>query len=219
MSKKRNMPQHGRKAARPRRSRKKRYLVVAGGAVTEKRYFTQLQSLYNVNIEYQYKNNSPAQLAKYAAKLKEEDERDTSTDCYEKVWVVVDVDNFHDHGQAAKICKDNGIELVISNPCFEVWLFDHISICPSSFTLTSIVESAAEKAGISNGNRGKDINAKLIDSGHISNAMHNAERHNTVEHKHGRDRLIPQQEQKYAPWTDMPTVIKTLEQSNHQYSR
>lgn len=48
MSKKRNMPQHGRKAARPRRSRKKRYLVVAGGAVTEKRYFTQLQSLYNV---------------------------------------------------------------------------------------------------------------------------------------------------------------------------
>ena len=91
--------------------------------------------------------------------------------------MVVDVDNFHDHGQAAKICKDNGIELVISNPCFEVWLFDHISICPSSFTLTSIVESAVEKAGISKGNRGKDINAKLIDSGHISNAMHNAERH------------------------------------------
>ena len=49
MSKKRNVPAHGRKAARSRRPRKRRFLVVAGGAVTEKQYFKQLESLYDVD--------------------------------------------------------------------------------------------------------------------------------------------------------------------------
>lgn len=94
MSKKRNVPAHGRKAARSRRPRKRRFLVVAGGAVTEKQYFKQLESLYDVIIDYQQKNNSPKQLAELAVKLKREDKRDTSTDCYERIWVVVDVDDF-----------------------------------------------------------------------------------------------------------------------------
>lgn len=129
MSKKRNVPAHGRKAARSRRPRKRRFLVVAGGAVTEKQYFKQLESLYDVVIDYQQKNNSPKQLAELAVKLKREDKRDTSTDCYERIWVVVDVDDFHDHGEAARICNDNGIELIISNPCFEVWLLDYVKAC------------------------------------------------------------------------------------------
>ena len=84
MSKKRNVPAHGRKAARSRRPRKRRFLVVAGGAVTEKQYFKQLESLYDVIIDYQQKNNSPKQRAKLAVKLKREDKRDTCTDCYER---------------------------------------------------------------------------------------------------------------------------------------
>ena len=66
------------------------------------------------------RTKSPEHLADFACTLKKEDERDISTDCYENIWVVVDVDDFHDHSKAAKICKDNGIELIISNPCFEV---------------------------------------------------------------------------------------------------
>ena len=128
-------------------------------------------------------------------------ERDISTDCYENIWVVVDVDDFHDHSKAEKICKDNGIELIISNPCFEVWLLDHVSVCPPSFTLTSTVESAAAKAGIVGGNRDA--------------AIRNAERHNTAGNRQGRNTLAPHHEQEYAPWTDMPKVIETLK-SNKQ---
>lgn len=84
MAKKRDVPVHGRKSARFHRARKKRYLVVAGGAVTEKQYFKRLASIYDVVIEYQQKNESPEHLADFARKLKEEDERDISTDCYEK---------------------------------------------------------------------------------------------------------------------------------------
>lgn len=215
MAKKRDVPVHGRKSARFHRARKKRYLVVAGGAVTEKQYFKRLASIYDVVIEYQQKNESPEHLADFARKLKEEDERDISTDCYEKIWVVVDVDDFHGHSQAAKICKDNGIELIISNPCFEVWLLDHVSVCPPSFTLTSTVESAAAKAGIVGGNRNKYVNVELIDSEHLDAAIRNAERHNTAGNRQGRNTLAPHHKQEYAPWTDMPKVIETLK-SNKQ---
>lgn len=102
MAKKRGVPAHGRKSARFHRARKKRYLVVAGGAVTERQYFKQLESIYDVVIEYQQKNESPEHLADFACTLKKEDERDISTDCYENIWVVVDVDDFHDHSKAAK---------------------------------------------------------------------------------------------------------------------
>ena len=215
MAKKRDVPVHGRKSARFHRARKKRYLVVAGGAVTEKQYFKRLASIYDVVIEYQQKNESPEHLADFARKLKEEDERDISTDCYEKIWAVVDVDDFHDHSKAAKTCKDNGIELIISNPCFEVWLLDHVSVCPPSFTLTSTVESAAAKAGIVGGNRNKYVNVELIDSEHLDAAIRNAERHNTAGNRQGRNTLAPHHEQEYAPWTDMPKVIETLK-SNKQ---
>lgn len=181
----------------------------------EKQYFKRLASIYDVVIEYQQKNESPEHLADFARKLKEEDERDISTDCYEKIWVVVDVDDFHGHSQAAKICKDNGIELIISNPCFEVWLLDHVSVCPPSFTLTSTVESAAAKAGIVGGNRNKYVNVELIDSEHLDAAIRNAERHNTAGNRQGRNTLAPHHEQEYAPWTDMPKVIETLK-SNKQ---
>lgn len=214
MAKKRGVPAHGRKSAHFHRARKKRYLVVAGGAVTEKQYFRRLASIYDVVIEYQQKNESPEHLADFARKLKEEDERDISTDCYEKIWVVVDVDDFHVHSQAAKICKDNGIELIISNPCFEVWLLDHVSVCPPSFTLTSTVESAAAKAGIVGGNRNKYVNVELIDSEHLDAAIRNAERHNTAGNRQGRNTLAPHHEQEYAPWTDMPKVIEVLQQAS-----
>ena len=214
MAKKRGVPAHGRKSAHFHRARKKRYLVVAGGAVTEKQYFRRLASIYDVVIEYQQKNESPEHLADFARKLKEEDERDISTDCYEKIWVVVDVDDYHDHSKAAKICKDNGIELIISNPCFEVWLLDHVSVCPPSFTLTSTVESAAAKAGIVGGNRNKYVNVELIDSEHLDAAIRNAEQHNTAGNRQGRNTLAPHHEQEYAPWTDMPKVIEVLQQAS-----
>ena len=215
MAKKRGVPAHGRKSARFHRARKKRYLVVAGGAVTEKQYFRRLASIYDVVIEYQQKNESPEHLADFARKLKEEDERDISTDCYENIWVVVDVDDFHDHSKAEKICKDNGIELIISNPCFEVWLLDHVKACPSSYTLTPDVESAAAEAKVVGGTRNKYINTELIDKEHLEAAIHNAARHNTTENRQGRNRLAPNHEQEYAPWTDMPKVIETLK-SNKQ---
>lgn len=54
-----------------------------------------------------------------------------------------------------KICRGrDGVELIISNPCFEVWLLDHKRTCPQSCTQTAMVEKLAIAEGVTEGNRG-----------------------------------------------------------------
>ncbi|MBW3094246.1 RloB domain-containing protein [Bifidobacterium sp. 64T4] len=211
MSRKRRESVRGWKNARRLRERKPRYLVVSGGAVTEKWYFKALASLCDVVIDYEQKNLSPSQLAKLACRLKEDADRDGSVDSYVKVWVVVDVDAFHDHSEAERICRGHdGVELIISNPCFEVWLLDHKRACPQSCTQTAMVEKLAIAEGVTEGNRGKFICAEILDETHIMSAVGNARRHNKVGGLEGRRLLRPNHEQDYAPWTDMPSVINEL---------
>lgn len=96
-------PQHGRR--RSARQRKARYLVVAGGAVTEKQYFAYLADLYDVVIDYRQKNLAPSQLAKMAVDIVAKQGTNTGVDAYQQVWVVVDVDDFHDLAQAERVLR------------------------------------------------------------------------------------------------------------------
>lgn len=213
MSKKSKMPkQHGRVGNRRHRERKRRYLVVSGGAVTEKQYFNALETLYDVVIDYRQKNLSPPQLAKLACELKDTDRGEDPESSYVKVWVVVDVDCFHDHRDAEKACSAReGMELIISNPCFEVWLIDRQRVCPQSHTQTAMVEELAVREGVTEGNRGKYICKEILDDEHIAKAVANARRHNRDDTKaKARKDLTPKREQDYAPWTDMPLVIEEL---------
>lgn len=157
------------------------------------------------------KTMAPSQLAEYAVKCKEDDERNSGPDdSYADVFVVVDVDDYHDHRRAQRICKDNGIHLIISNPCFEVWLVDHVRQCPAAYTDTASVERYAAELEVVKGARNKYINFKAVD-GHMQYARQNAKRHNAAENKAVARRLLePQRESDYAPWTDMPDVIGTL---------
>jgi hypothetical protein len=48
-----------------------------------------------------------------------------ATRAYDEVWCVFDVDE-HPNLEEAKIqARDNGINLAISNPCFELWMLLH----------------------------------------------------------------------------------------------
>lgn len=206
------VPRHGRNARRRTRARAKRYLVVCGGQATEPEYFEHYSSSMDSGvIRVISKTMAPSQLANYAVKCKRDDERNNdSADCYAAVFVVVDVDDYHDHRQAQRICKDNGIRLVVSNPCFEVWLIDHVRRCPISYTDTAAVERYAGELGVVAGKRNKYINFEAID-GHMRDAVRNAKDHNSQEGKTvARNQLEPNRESDYAPWTDMPGVIETL---------
>jgi hypothetical protein len=56
----------------------------------------------------------------YAAKLWRAARED-----YDQVWCVVDVDDFQDVNQACDEARKSDIGLIISNPCFELWLLLH----------------------------------------------------------------------------------------------
>ena len=203
----------GRRTRHVSRHRKTRYLVVSNGAVTEKQYFEALNRMFfEVVIEYKQKAVSPSELAEMACDLKESDEQDDSADHYRKVWVVADVDQYKDIADAERICLKNGIEFIISNPCFEVWLLDHKRPCPSSIQDTESAARAAAKENITTGSNNKYIVADVLTSEAIHMALHNAEQHNTANRKRGRESLKSTGNLEFAPWTDMPEVIKELEQ-------
>lgn len=203
----------GRRTRHVSRHRKTRYLVVSNGAVTEKQYFEALNRMFfEVVIEYKQKAVSPSELAEMACALKESDEQDDSADHYRKVWVVADVDQYKDIADAERICLKNGIEFIISNPCFEVWLLDHKRPCPSSIQDTESAARAAAKANITTGSNHKYIVDDVLTSEAIDTALHNAVQHNTANRKRGRELLKSTGNLQFAPWTDMPEVIKELEQ-------
>ncbi|MGK4256647.1 RloB family protein [Bifidobacterium pullorum] len=200
-------PDHGRNARRRVRHRHRRYLIVCGGEVTEREYFQHIGQHGEVRFTVVSKTLDPESLARHAAKLKYEDSRnaENGVDPYAGVWVVTDVDEYRNHAQAQRICKKNGMELIISNPYFEVWLIDHVRVCPDSYTQTSSVERYAADLGVTTGHRHKYIDFQKID-GHMADAIANAGKHNTGARAKNRERLVPGQEQTYAPWTDMALI-------------
>ena len=209
MSRRSKPPAHGRGANRRPRHKAKRYLVVSGGEITETQYFEYQKRLLNIEIVSHSKARAPAQLVDFALRLKREQERDPGVELYDRIWVVVDVDDFHDHREAERKCSGNGIELVISNPCFETWLIDHICPCPDSYVLTKDVERYAAEKGVTTGKNHKYIEFNAID-GRLDNALKNVDRHNTAARYQARRRLVPRREQDFAPWTDMATVMCVL---------
>lgn len=198
------------------RPRKKRYLVVTNGEVTELQYFKGLErELGDVVIEVRHFRKDPSALATTAKDLKDREANagnmasGRGVDGFQRVYVVTDVDDFtvKQLQEARRICKDGGMELVINNPCFEVWLIDHIIRCPDVFWETKDAERKAAELGIVSGSRNKHVVYQAIE-GKCSQACHNAATHNTPERKRKRSQLNTKD---FGPWTDMPVVIARLD--------
>ena len=64
----------------------------------------------------------PAGLVEYAARLARE------TADIDEVWCIVDVDEF-DIQAAVTLAARRGVQLAVSNPCFELWLLLHHEEC------------------------------------------------------------------------------------------
>ena len=199
---------HGRPPAR--RDKTPRYLVAVGGEVTEADYFKLRNKLLGnkASLTVRDQRADPLGLARYAARLKEaEDARGGDGDGFAGVFVVTDVDDFSldSFKEAQRACRDAGIGLVISNPCFEVWLIDHEEVCQSRTTPDA--KARAKRLGVVGGDSGKVINNSMIE-GRLSTAIGNARRHNSDERAVARAGLHTLD---FGPWTDMPDVEEVLE--------
>lgn len=101
-------------------------LVLTNGISTEQRYFDGLrfEPWVQVTMRVATRSVEPDVLVDKAIELRDEGD-------YDQVWVVCDVDEFEVSSAITKAARADGVDLVLSAPCFEVWLILHKSAqCP-----------------------------------------------------------------------------------------
>ena len=213
--------------------RNKRFLIYSGGIVTEVEYFQYVRRhlfgdyVKNLRIKsgevddpvrVEADGVDPKTLVEGAARLLHEDKKDAKKESYDPfavVWAVTDVDDFCKNGDKLRAAVDkgrqSGVEVIISNPCFDVWLIDHKQPCPLSYTQTSECEKLAKRLGLidmsRNRNNPKHIRQEAI-AGKYATAAKNAQKHMGEQHRRIRDNRPSSGD--YAPWTDIPKIVDTL---------
>lgn len=140
---------HRRSARQPAfRIPKRRILIVTEGAVTEKKYFEGLISACkNPCVEFKVMGGVgvPMTIVETAIRFqraaidKARLEKDRNLE-FDEVWCVFDVDQHPKILEARKLANQNQIELSISNPCFELWLWLHFDDCPGPRTSQQLLD-------------------------------------------------------------------------------
>jgi hypothetical protein len=106
-------------------------LIVCEGTRTEPGYFNELRHTERIPIELVISPGGvPKTLVERAVELKNAAKKDAKTRqdvnlLYDEVWCVFDIDEHPAVPDAKQQARDNGIELAISNPCFELWIVLH----------------------------------------------------------------------------------------------
>lgn len=105
---------------RPQRDEKPVVVVLCGGRRTEPDYFNGLRRMVRngaVNVIVMTEPRDPESVVKRAAGTLRRKEAD-------EAWCVLDVDDFR-FDRAVPAARKSGVNLAVSNPCFEVWLILH----------------------------------------------------------------------------------------------
>lgn len=208
-----------------KRSRGKRYLIVTNGKVTEKEYFEKLVDLYGLRgrvvIDKGAAGRDPKTLVERAADLKAKEDREARKerfDSWESVWAVTDVDGFSMFA-AQQLARQEAVGLAVSNPCFEVWLIDHMIVCPESCSETKACEKKAQELGVtcSRGKKSKSLEKSKaigfpITKERLDKALQNAQGHNSDRKRQVRLHSVDQAG-KYSVWTDVPSIVDCLRSS------
>jgi hypothetical protein len=113
-------------------------LIVTEGEVTEPEYldgFAKASRNPRVRIEVVGGSGVPKTIVESARELKRNAVKrarreDDENLIYDAVWCVFDVDQHPNISDATQMARDNGLELAISNPCIELWLWLHFAEQP-----------------------------------------------------------------------------------------
>ena len=125
---------------KPFKEQKPLILIVSEGENTEPQYFEGLARSCRVtlvDIKVHRKHGVPLSLVQFAKA-----ERDRAANAakregddnllYDSVWCVPDVDKHPNLPEAKLMAVANNIEMVVSNPCFELWLLLHFQESPGA---------------------------------------------------------------------------------------
>jgi hypothetical protein len=136
----------------PFRDPKPIILIVCEGEKTEKQYFLGFERACRnsrVKIEVAQEHGVPRTLVEIAKEYKREAEEKAAREedenlAYDSVWCVFDIDKHPNVADSKEMARDNGIDLAISNPCFELWLLLHFRDYPGMQSHTKIQKMLAE---------------------------------------------------------------------------
>ncbi|MFI1563960.1 RloB family protein [Streptomyces sp. NPDC020490] len=98
-------------------------LVVCGAKNTEPAYLRGLLASVDnraVDVKIKICDQDPVSVVRHTV-----GERDRAGDHYHQAWCVLDVDEFAHLDEALRLAADEGVEVALSNPCFELWLLLH----------------------------------------------------------------------------------------------
>ncbi|KAA6339608.1 hypothetical protein EZS27_012458 [termite gut metagenome] len=117
------------------------FVIVSGGEVRERDYFKIISTqdrFRRIKIEFvaDPNNLNPDGLLETAI-YKQEHYKTSQEDEPDRIFIVSDVDHFmNDLLRIRPICGKHGIKLIISNSCFEIWLYyGKFSEQPTDFSI------------------------------------------------------------------------------------
>jgi hypothetical protein len=133
--------------------------------MTEKDYFDYIRkSLANtpLKLDVEAVGKSPSFLLQRAIKLRNEDRLEARrnndrANVYKQVWVVTDTDEFAEElARLFSVASSEGIDLIISNPCFELFMVLH-DYAHGAYCETPQIQAVAKKLDMLTGGNAKSI--------------------------------------------------------------
>ena len=112
-------------------------LIVCEDSKSSPDYFRRFRSelsLTSVTVEVYGEEcgSAPISVVNYAIDRKKETETSSIRDKYDEIFCVIDIDE-HETDQAIQKARDNNLNMIISNPCFEYWYILHFKKTGKSF--------------------------------------------------------------------------------------
>ncbi|MFE3183880.1 RloB family protein [Streptomyces violascens] len=196
------------------RPEQRRFLIYCEGECTEEQYFKglkqELKSL-PVTICMGSDHGEPKSLVRSAIKHKERApqsaaDRHTS---YDEVWCVVDVEAPRPHpslDEALKLARQAGVNMAVSNPCFELWLLLHLKDV-SAYQTSAGAQSALEKAA----DCGYTAEHKHLDYAKLRGP--DGGRHAKARERAQKLRMGSEIGHRANPWTDVDVLVELLREA------
>lgn len=180
------------------------FYIVTNGTATEKNYFTALKSKksqYEVKILCNAVD--PCKLVEYAAKF---------LDNANQVWVVFDVDYFHQENKvepAILEAEQCGLKCAVSNIAFEAWLISHYEKISAPCTAKELQSKLCKRIGAKYYKNDDKLMKKLVNE--YREAVKNSKvifenRVKDYNQKHGAPAIYP-----IWDWNTCTTVYKLIE--------
>ncbi len=132
------------------RDEKRVFRLHVEGRITEREYFQCIKSR-DVHLSFaQSAGLDPKSLVRNARDDMKQRRRQKSKGDFDELWCVFDVDEHERLAEALSDARTSGLDVVVSNPCFELWLVLRVSD-QSAFISRSHIQRQCERIGLTDG--------------------------------------------------------------------